>query len=35
VAHGGRLRVVDAGRKGGAQFVLSLPRLPEVEDAAA
>jgi two-component system sensor histidine kinase GlrK len=35
VAHGGRLRVVDAGRKGGGKFVLSLPRLPEVEDAAA
>lgn len=33
-AHGGRLRVVDVGHKGGAHFMLSLPRLPEVEDAS-
>jgi signal transduction histidine kinase len=33
-AHGGRLRVQDAGRKGGAQFVLSLPRLVEVDEHA-
>jgi two-component system sensor histidine kinase GlrK len=32
-AHGGKLRVVNVGRKGGAHFVLTLPRLPEVEDA--
>lgn len=33
--HGGRLRVQDPGRKGGAQFVLSLPRLVELEEHAA
>lgn len=33
-AHGGRLRVQDPGRKGGAQFVLSLPRLVEVDEHA-
>ena len=32
-AHGGRLRVVEAGRGGGAHFELSLPRLPEADDA--
>ncbi len=34
-AHGGRLRVQDPGRKGGAQFVLTLPRLVEVEEHVA
>jgi two-component system, NtrC family, sensor histidine kinase GlrK len=33
-AHGGRLRVVDAGGRGGARFMLSLPRLLEADDAA-
>jgi len=33
-AHGGRLRVQESGRKGGAQFALQLPRVAEVEDHA-
>ena len=33
-AHGGRLRVQDAGRRGGAQFALQLPRLAEVDEHA-
>lgn len=33
--HGGRLRVQDPGRKGGAQFVLTLPRLVEVDEHVA
>jgi signal transduction histidine kinase len=33
-SHGGRLRVQDPGRKGGAQFALQLPRLAEVEEHA-
>jgi two-component system sensor histidine kinase GlrK len=33
-SHGGRLRVQDPGRKGGAQFALQLPRLEEVEEHA-
>jgi two-component system sensor histidine kinase GlrK len=33
-AHGGRLRVQEPGRKGGAQFELRLPRLLEVDEHA-